>query len=180
MECGELLEPMFRLELRIAVPDVLYEAELRENHPGLPALGLRRLELTSQSVQYVEALAADPRSKGVGRYDLFALALARQEDCLLLTGDSLMRTLAEARARGTRDRLARRRDRRCGPNQACARPPRLRSDARGRPPPALDRGGKAAGRIGRLKEIFDWRGLGAHGGPLRAMRSSIVEGRLTP
>jgi len=99
MECGDLLEPMFRLEFRIAVPDVLYEDELRENHPGMLGLGLRRMELTAESVQYVVALSGDPRSKGVGRYDLFALALARQEDCPLLTGDNRMRGLAKAEGR---------------------------------------------------------------------------------
>lgn len=99
MECGGLVAPMFRLDYRFAVPDVLFEEELREHHPGFVRLGLRRLELTSQSVQYIEALAADPRARGVGRYDLFALALARQEDCLLLTGDGLLRALAEAEGR---------------------------------------------------------------------------------
>lgn len=96
MESGGLLEPMFRLDYRFAVPDVLYEEELRDHHPGLVALGLHRIELSSASVRYVEVLAADRRSRGVGRYDLFALALARQEECLLLTGDALMRALAEA------------------------------------------------------------------------------------
>lgn len=99
MECGELLAPMFRLEYRFAVPDVLFEGELREHHPELAGMGLRKMELTSESVKYVETLAADPRAKGVGRYDLFALALARQKDCQLLTGDSLLRLLAEAEGR---------------------------------------------------------------------------------
>jgi predicted nucleic acid-binding protein len=99
MECGRLLDPMFRLDYRFAVPDVLFEAELREHHSGLVRLGLRRMELNPDSVQYVATLAADLRARGVGRNDLFALALARQEDCLLLTGDALMRGLAEAEGR---------------------------------------------------------------------------------
>lgn len=99
MECGGLIAPMFRLEYRFAVPDVLYEAELREHHPGLVRLGLHRMELMPESVRYVETLAADARAKGVGRNDLFALALARQENSLLLTGDALMRALAQAEGR---------------------------------------------------------------------------------
>lgn len=99
METGGLLRLMFRLDYRITVPDVLFEVELREHHPGLVRLGLHRMELTGESVRYVETLASDPRAKGVGRYDLFALALARQENCLLLTGDTLMRTLAEDEGR---------------------------------------------------------------------------------
>lgn len=99
MECGRLIEPMFRLDYRFAVPDVLFEAELREHHPRLARLGLRRMELNPDSVRYVAELAADVRARGVGRNDLFALALARQENCLLLTGDALMRVLAEAEGR---------------------------------------------------------------------------------
>ena len=87
MKCGGLLAPMFRLDYVFAVPDVLYEEELSENPPGLARLGLRQMELAAEGVRYVEALAANPRAKGVGRNDLFALALARQEDCMLLTGD---------------------------------------------------------------------------------------------
>jgi hypothetical protein len=32
MEVGGLIKQMFRLEYEFAVPDVLYEEELRENH----------------------------------------------------------------------------------------------------------------------------------------------------
>ena len=105
MEAGGLIRPMFRLDYRFAVPDVLFEVELREHHPGLARLGLRRMELNAESVRYVETLASDARAKGVGRYDLFALALARQENCMLLTGDSLMRTLAEDEGRDVRGTL---------------------------------------------------------------------------
>jgi len=99
MEAGGLLRPMFRLDYHFAVPDVLYEVELRQDHTNLLKLGLRRMELSGDSVRYVETLAADIRARGVSRNDLFALALARQEDCLLLTGDSRMRKLAKAEGR---------------------------------------------------------------------------------
>lgn len=99
MQCGGLIAPMFRRDYRFAVPDVLYEAELREHHPGFVRLGLHRIELIPESVRYVETLAADARAKGVGRNDLFALALARQENSLLLTGDALMRALAQDEGR---------------------------------------------------------------------------------
>ena len=101
-EAGGLLRPMFRLDYHFAVPDVLYEVELRQDHTNLLKLGLRRMELSGNSVRYVETLAADIRARGVSRYDLFALALARQEDCLLLTGDSRMRKLAKAEGRAVR------------------------------------------------------------------------------
>ena len=87
IECGRLTALMFRLEHRFAIPDVLYDAELHEQHPGLLRRGLRRMELSGDSVRYVESLSSDARSKGVGRNDLFALALAKQENCTLLEHD---------------------------------------------------------------------------------------------
>jgi hypothetical protein len=95
MKCGDLLVPMFQLEYRFAVPDVLFESELRVHHPEFMRLGLRKMELTSASVEYVLRLAAEIGQRGVGRNDLFALALARQESCMLLTGDARLRALAE-------------------------------------------------------------------------------------
>ena len=41
MECGDLVATMFELDYRFAVPDVLYEMELRDHHPDLIALGLQ-------------------------------------------------------------------------------------------------------------------------------------------
>jgi len=45
MEKGGITRQMFQLDAVFAVPDLLYEEELREAHPHLLALGLRTLEL---------------------------------------------------------------------------------------------------------------------------------------
>lgn len=89
IEVGGLIKQMFRLEYEFAVPDVLYEIELKENHSNLPKFGLRRIELQPAAVEDAVALGAKyPRP---GRIDLMVLALAKQEQCLLLTGDQKLR-----------------------------------------------------------------------------------------
>jgi predicted nucleic acid-binding protein len=94
MEVGELIKQMFKLDYEFVVPDVLYEVELKGNHSNLPKLGLKRRELQSAAVEYTVALAA--RYPRPGRIDLMALALARQEQCRLLTGDQALREASTA------------------------------------------------------------------------------------
>ena len=94
MEVGELIKPMFKLDYEFVVPDVLYEVELKGNHSNLPKLGLKRRELQSAAVEYTVALAA--RYPKPGRIDLMALALAKQEQCRLLTGDQALREASDA------------------------------------------------------------------------------------
>lgn len=94
MEVGGLIKQMFRLDYEFAVPDVLYEEELKENHSKLPKLGLKRRELQAAAVEYTVALGT--KYPKPGRIDLMALALARQEQCRLLTGDQALREAGRA------------------------------------------------------------------------------------
>lgn len=89
MEVGGLISRMFELDHEFIVPDVLYEQELRENHTALLELGLKALELHPPAIDYAAALAA--KYLKASRIDLFALALAWQEECSLLTGDQALR-----------------------------------------------------------------------------------------
>lgn len=82
LEVGGLIKQMFRLDYEFAVPDVLYEKELKDNHSNLPKLGLKRRELQAAAVEYTVALGT--KYPKPGRIDLMALALARQEQCRLL------------------------------------------------------------------------------------------------
>lgn len=94
IEVGGLIKQMFGLDYEFAVPDVLYELELKENHSNLMKLGLKRIELQPAAVNDAVALGAKyPRP---GRIDLMALALARQEQCPLLTGDQKLREASSA------------------------------------------------------------------------------------
>jgi predicted nucleic acid-binding protein len=95
METGGLLRAMFRLDATFAVPNTLFEEELREQHPDLPRLGLRMLDLAGEAVADADRMVAAYSKTGASINDLLALALARQEQCPLLTGDRRLREAAE-------------------------------------------------------------------------------------
>jgi hypothetical protein len=95
MNTGGLLRPMFRLDATFAVPDILFEEELRADHPELSRLGLSLLELREETVVYADKLVEKYRRLGASINDLLALALAWQEKCPLLTGDSRLRTAGQ-------------------------------------------------------------------------------------
>lgn len=93
-EEGGLVDALFGLEARLAVPDVLFEDELKEAHPHFEELGLESIELGPVAVHRAVELARAHRRPG--RIDLLALALAEQEACPLLTGDRDLRDAANA------------------------------------------------------------------------------------
>lgn len=67
---------------------------MEDRHGHLLGLGLQLSELNPQSMQYSVQLIA--RYKNPSRNDCFALALAKQEACPLVTGDKALRKAAEA------------------------------------------------------------------------------------
>lgn len=94
LERGSLLESMFSLSATFAVPDVLYERELKDyGGENLLALGLKILELDGDGVLLAQSYRA--RSKQVSLPDSFALALAHRDGHTLLSGDAALRALAE-------------------------------------------------------------------------------------
>jgi predicted nucleic acid-binding protein len=102
LDVCELIQKMFDLPYTFAVPDVLYIEELEEHHGELPAYGLQIKTLGAERVDYAVALQAQNIKTNAN--DLFALALAKQEDCPLLTGDGALRDLAaieQVEIRGT-------------------------------------------------------------------------------
>lgn len=93
LEEGGLLESFFRLPFKFCVPDVLFYEELEDQHGHLLELGLGILELQPASMIYAQEVAQ--RYGGPSRNDCFALALAKQEKCTLVTGDLALRKAAE-------------------------------------------------------------------------------------
>ncbi len=96
MEEGGLLEVMFQLPFDFAMPDILFFEELEEEHAHLPDLGLALKEVSSESMNYAMQLTGTYTQ--ASRNDCFALALAKQEQCPLLTGDMALRKAAEKEA----------------------------------------------------------------------------------
>ncbi|MFD0950622.1 PIN domain-containing protein [Paraperlucidibaca wandonensis] len=96
LEEGQLLGLFFKLPYQFKVPDVLFHEELSERHGYLIDLGLLLGELTSDSMMYSFELRQ--KYSGPSMNDCFALALARQEQCPLLTGDMALRKAAEREA----------------------------------------------------------------------------------
>lgn len=88
MEVGGILDHMFRLPETFAVPDILYMEELAEQHSELPGLGLEILKLRAEFI--AEAYRLREANNKPGMNDLFALALAKQEECPLLAGDKFL------------------------------------------------------------------------------------------
>lgn len=94
IELGGLVAPMFSLDHRFAVPDVIFYEELEEQHAHLLDMGLEVRELNEQMVTRVAALATEYTRPG--RNDLFALVLAAEANCPLLTGDRDLKAAAES------------------------------------------------------------------------------------
>jgi len=93
LERGGLLEAVFRLPVELAVPDLLFERELR-GHGGerLVELGLRIEELDAAGVR--RAIEYRRARRELSLPDVFALELARRYGWILLTGDGALRALA--------------------------------------------------------------------------------------
>ena len=97
LERASLLEATFKLTFELAVPDLIFERELREYGGNqLIAFGLRVEELDPEGV--ARALGYRQRCPSLSLPDSFALSLAKDRQCILLTGDGSLRGLAEDEA----------------------------------------------------------------------------------
>jgi predicted nucleic acid-binding protein len=93
LERGDLLESIFALPHDFAVPDVLYDREMHGQWgERLLALGLRVEEVSEAGVG--NALRYRQQRSVLSVPDSFALALAKEREWFLLTGDSQLRELA--------------------------------------------------------------------------------------
>jgi predicted nucleic acid-binding protein len=93
LDRGNLLQAGFKLPTALAVPDVLYERELKDsNGPVLLTLGLKVLSLDGTGVALAQAYTR--KSKSISVPDAFALALAKAGSHVLLSGDKALTKLA--------------------------------------------------------------------------------------
>lgn len=93
MECGELTKAMFSMPSQFLVPDILFDEELTERHGHLLKLGLIARPMSGQLIGEAYALHQKYIKPSVN--DMLALALAKSESCLLLTGDKALKETAK-------------------------------------------------------------------------------------
>ena len=93
IEKGGLLASLFHLNMQFAVPDILFKEELGQRHAHLIEYGLQVRSVSSRSIAKTVQFAG--KYSKVSRNNLFALALALQDNCSLLTGDKFLSTAAE-------------------------------------------------------------------------------------
>jgi hypothetical protein len=93
IECGELTSAMFSLSCQFAVPDILFDEELAEQHGHLLQFGLISKTMSGELVGEAYVLRQQYFRTSVN--DLLALTLARHENCQLLTGDKALRDVAK-------------------------------------------------------------------------------------
>ena len=94
LEEGKLIKLLFQLPYKFSLPDILFIEELEIEHQYLIGLGLLLRILESKTMTY--AMELIPRYTKASRNDCFALALAIQEECSLLTGDKALREAANS------------------------------------------------------------------------------------
>jgi hypothetical protein len=95
LERGNLLQTTFKLPTPLAVPDVLYERELRvPNGELLIMFGLQVLTLDEAGVGVAQGYLG--RAKSLSVPDAFALALAKIGGHVLVCGDRALKELADA------------------------------------------------------------------------------------
>lgn len=102
MEAGGLMDTLFRLPMRFAIPDLLYYEEIEPGRPGLENKGLQVMEVRGEFVAYARQLSEQYASLFAAKNgfrpshnDYLALALAKQEVGVLLTGDANLRIVAD-------------------------------------------------------------------------------------
>lgn len=95
LDRGDLLEAAFKLDDSLVVPDLLFERELdAEFGARLRALGIIIESLDGNEVRRATQLRRAEERLSVA--DTFAFALAQGRQWTLLTGDSVLRSVAEA------------------------------------------------------------------------------------
>jgi len=96
LEEGQLIQLMFQLPYKFSIPDILFEEEMAEEHGYLPGLGLKCEDMSGEVMLSAEVLIQ--KYTNPSRHDCFALALAKDKGCPLLTGDKALRKAAETEA----------------------------------------------------------------------------------
>jgi len=91
---ADLIKEMFSLQYDFAVPALLFEQELKDNHGSLIKSGLVLIDIEAEHAKRIEELGK--KYNGVSAFDLMALTLAEEKKAPLLTGDRKLRQVCMA------------------------------------------------------------------------------------
>lgn len=94
IEAGGLTENMFQLPYDFAIPDTLFEEELREKHAKLLEFGLVTVSMSGALISDADKLFKE--NNGPSFNDILALVLAKHDGYRLLTGDKALKKLAHS------------------------------------------------------------------------------------
>ena len=95
LERGGILEAAFGCGRQLAVPDILYEREIKPySGERLVRLGLKVLRMDGDGLRL--AVQYRRRERRISLSDCLALVVAKQMGYTLLTGDAALRSLAES------------------------------------------------------------------------------------
>lgn len=92
IENSSLTAAMFGLPYEFIIPDVVFSEELEEKHNHLKNLGLTIKSMPAELMH--EASILYQKHSGLSFNDALVLILAKNENCYLLTGDRLLRKIA--------------------------------------------------------------------------------------
>ncbi len=92
LHCGGITAEVFKLGLELAMPDLVAEEMLNPPVDELTSLGLKIIEIPGLLLEEIPILSREYRKPS--RRDLSALAVARSQGAMLLTGDKDLRTAA--------------------------------------------------------------------------------------
>lgn len=93
LEEGRILCHIFALPAQVVTPDALFHQELKDQHGHLTSMGLELRSVSGKLIEQTQQWAS--RFPKTSRLDLFALALAKHESGILVTGDAALRDAAD-------------------------------------------------------------------------------------
>lgn len=96
IEKAELVDLIFELDYEFAVPDVLYEEEISPFTSEFKGSPLISMEFDDEVSELLFEKQEQYKETAMSRNDISALVLAIQHECMLLTGEKILRSTAKA------------------------------------------------------------------------------------
>ena len=96
IEKAEIVDLIFELDYEFAVPDLLYDEEIAPYSSDFNSSPLISMGFNEATSELLIKKQEQYKETALSRYDISALVLAIQHECLLLTGERILRSTAAA------------------------------------------------------------------------------------